>query len=57
VRELEGFDRIPAELGGDTFLVQGAMIPLHMAGAYLNRGQNTGKENNDETILELGNES
>jgi HK97 family phage portal protein len=33
VRELEGFDRIPAELGGDTFLVQGAMIPLHMAGA------------------------
>lgn len=57
VRELEGFDRIPAELGGDTFLVQGAMIPLHMAGAYLNRGQNTGKENNDETILDLGNES
>jgi hypothetical protein len=33
------------------------MIPLHMAGAYLNKGQCTRKENNDETILELGNET
>jgi HK97 family phage portal protein len=39
VRELEGFDRIPAELGGDTFLVQGAMIPLHMAGAAYQKPQ------------------
>jgi HK97 family phage portal protein len=39
VRELEGLDRIPAELGGDTFLVQGAMIPLHMAGAAYQKPQ------------------
>ena len=45
VRRLEGFDLIPAEQGGDTFLVQGAMIPLHMAGAaYKNQPETTGGE-------------
>jgi phage portal protein BeeE len=33
VRRLEGLDLIPAEQGGDTHMVQGAMIPLHMVGA------------------------
>jgi HK97 family phage portal protein len=33
VRRLEGLDLIPAEEGGDTHMVQGAMIPLSMVGA------------------------
>ena len=34
VRRLEGFDLIPAEKGGDNFLIQGAMIKLEDAGIY-----------------------
>ena len=50
VRRLEGFDLIPAEQGGDTFLVQGAMIPLHMAGAAYNKqpGTSGGEEKQNE---------
>lgn len=33
VRRLEGFDLIPDDQNGDTFLIQGAMMPLSMAGA------------------------
>lgn len=33
IRELEDLDRIPAELGGDLYLVNGNMLPLTMAGA------------------------
>lgn len=34
VRRLEGFDLIPEEKGGNSFLVQGAMIRLEDAGIY-----------------------
>lgn len=34
IRRLEGFDLIPAEKGGDNFLIQGAMIRLEDAGIY-----------------------
>jgi HK97 family phage portal protein len=33
IRELEDLDRIPAELGGNLYLVNGNMLPLTMAGA------------------------
>ena len=34
VRRLEGFDLIPADKGGDNFLIQGAMVKLEDAGIY-----------------------
>lgn len=34
IRELENMDRIPAEQGGDLYLVNGNMLPLNMSGAY-----------------------
>lgn len=34
IRALENLDRIPAEAGGDEYLVNGNMLPLSMAGAY-----------------------
>ena len=34
IRAQESLDRIPAELGGDEFVVNGNLLPLHMAGAY-----------------------
>lgn len=33
IRELENLDRIPAEEGGDLFLVNGNVLPLSMSGA------------------------
>ena len=46
VRRLEGFDLIPEEKGGNTYMVQGAMIPLSMVGAaYVKEsGEPDGKE-------------
>ena len=39
IRSLENMNPIPAEDGGDTFLVNGNMLPLKMAGAaYLKNG-------------------
>lgn len=34
IRELENLDKIPAEAGGDLYLVNGNMLPLGLAGAY-----------------------
>ena len=34
IRELENFDRITPEAGGDLYLVNGNMLPLGLAGAY-----------------------
>lgn len=34
IRELENIDRIPAELGGDLYLINGAMTKLQDAGAF-----------------------
>ncbi len=36
IRELENLDRIPAELGGDLYLINGAMTKLQDAGAFAN---------------------
>ena len=34
IRELENLDRIPAEDGGDLYLINGNMLPLNRAGAF-----------------------
>ena len=34
IRELENLDRIPAEQGGDLYLINGNMLPLFQAGAF-----------------------
>ncbi|MBR2063818.1 MAG: phage portal protein, partial [Bacteroidales bacterium] len=55
IRELENLDRIPAEDGGDLYLINGNMLPLKDAGAFANTTPNdSGKEENpDEEVLEL----
>ncbi|MBR5990525.1 MAG: phage portal protein, partial [Bacilli bacterium] len=37
VRSLENLDLIPDESGGNTYMVNGNMLPLKMAGAYANK--------------------
>ena len=45
IRELEDMDRIPAEEGGDLYLVNGTMTPLATAGAaYGETADPDGKE-------------
>ena len=41
IRELENLDRIPAEQGGDAYLINGNMLPLESAGAFAQTGQST----------------
>ena len=55
IRELENLDRIPAEEGGDLYLVNGNMLPLCNAGAFANISPSTnGKEiETDEEVLEV----
>ena len=48
IRELEDLDRIPAEEGGDLYLVNGNMLPLGKAGAAYSKTE-TDKEESDET--------
>lgn len=43
-------DKIPAELGGDLYLINGNMLPLNNAGAYANTNK---EEEADEEVLEL----
>lgn len=38
IRELENMNRIPAELGGDDYLVNGSFTKLQNAGAFANKG-------------------
>ena len=45
IRELENLDRIPAEDGGDLYLINGNMLPLANAGAFANT---TSTENGKE---------
>ena len=52
IRELENLDRIPAEEGGDLYLINGNMLPLKDAGAFADT-TTTGEEDSDEKILEL----
>jgi len=46
IRELENQDLIPAEAGGDLLLVNGNMLPLSMAGAYVKQSTSTGEQSN-----------
>ena len=56
IRELENLDRIPAEEGGDLYLINGNMLPLVHAGAFADI--DSGKEESDpdeqsEEVLEV----
>ena len=55
IRELENLDRIPAEDGGDLYLVNGNMLPLNRAGAFADKTTDQGKEEeaneSDEEVL------
>ena len=53
IRELENLDRIPAEQGGDLYLINGNMTKLEDAGIFASG--NNGKEegDSDEEVLEL----
>ena len=54
IRELENLDRIPAQSGGDLYLINGNMLPLDKAGAFADIPTDDGKEDEaDEEILEL----
>lgn len=44
IRELENLDRIPAEQGGDLYLINGAMTKLEDAGAFAGAGTTPGKD-------------
>ncbi len=48
IRELENLDRIPAELGGDLYLINGNMTKLQDAGIFAGK-----EENVNEEVLEL----
>lgn len=50
IRELENMDKIPAEDGGDLYLINGNMLPLNKAGAYANKEK---EDTADEKILEM----
>lgn len=49
IRELENLDKIPVELGGDLYLINGSMTKLADAGIFARK-----EENNDEEVLEVG---
>ena len=55
IRELENLDRIPAEDGGDLYLVNGNMLPLASAGAAYAKNLTETEETPDEEqeVLEL----
>ena len=53
IRELENLDRIPAELGGDLYLINGNMLPLGDAGAYANNETKKEEKATDEEVLEM----
>ena len=56
IRELENLDRIPAEDGGDLYLINGNMLPLKNAGAFANITPSTEEEVNpdeEQEVLEL----
>ena len=54
IRELENLDKIPAEDGGDMYLVNGNMMPLEMAGAaYATKNNEEGRSSEEQEVLEL----
>ena len=52
IRELENLDRIPPELGGDLYLINGNMTKLEDAGIFATDGKEEKSDENEE-ILEL----
>ena len=57
IRELENLDRIPAEEGGDLYLINGNMLPLVHAGAFadIDSGKEESKpDEQSEEVLEVG---
>lgn len=55
IRELEDFNKIPVELGGDLYLINGNMTKLQDAGIFANKNKGMG-ENDEQKVLELGKE-
>ncbi len=55
IRELENLDRIPAEEGGDLYLVNGNMLPLEKAGAAYSKEDSIDKEasGEEQEVLEV----
>ena len=56
IRELENLDRIPAEEGGDLYLINGNMLPLKNAGAFANITPTTEEEvtpDEEQEVLDL----
>ena len=58
IRELENLDRIPAEQGGDLYLINGNMLPLANAGAFANtpstdNGEEETENEQSEEVLAL----
>lgn len=51
IRELENLDKIPAELGGDLYLINGNMLPLDKAGAFADT--TTKEDDENEEVLEV----
>ena len=52
IRELENLDRIPAEQGGDLYLINGNMTKLEDAGIFAVDGGGK-EEESDEEVLEV----
>lgn len=50
IRGLENLDKIPAEDGGDLYLINGNMLPLNKAGAYANMEK---EDKTDEEVLKM----
>ena len=50
IRELENMDRIPAEQGGDLYLINGNMTKLADAGIFAASGK---EEKSNEEVLEV----
>ncbi len=57
IRELENLDRIPADEGGDLYLINGNMLPLQYAGAFADidteKEETDPDETADQTVLEV----
>ncbi len=53
IRELENLDRIPAEQGGDLYLINGSMLPLGHAGAYADINPTETEETNEDPSEEV----
>ena len=49
IRELENLDRIPPELGGDLYLVNGSMTKLSDAGAFAKTAETNPTETEEQT--------